>query len=186
MCVREPCDPKWLGVGPASVESPPASFCLVIAWLQSCPRSSGEWGGGAVRAHLVLAASGFVGSVFLTPFLSVPSAVDEKGGQGRWDSGEVLPSEKPLESLFHPPSFYASGPSSQALYCLPLPLTFPSSCPFSPFPFCPSLRSQSVGLHTVHTNPQGWPWGTCSVVPSCSWVSCSLPKRKLLRFLKVL
>lgn len=37
---------------------------------------------------------------FLPPFLSAPSLQWMRRGRGQWDSGDVLPSERPLESVF--------------------------------------------------------------------------------------
>lgn len=114
--------------------------------------SAEQWGTGrVVRAHLVLAASDFVGFVLLPLFLSALSAVGEKGGQGQQNSGGVLPSEKPLESLFRPVRFTPLVPlPEQALYCLPLPLDRSLQLPFQSLPFPPEHRP-SVLVSTLRT-----------------------------------
>lgn len=102
---------------------------LVVAWLQSCLPESGE----CVRTWCWLLQTSLAFS-FPDPIPPCAlSTVDEKGGQGWWDSQEALPPEKLLESSSVQLCFMPLD-SLPWLFVFLYPSTFLSNCLLSPFP----------------------------------------------------
>lgn len=144
VCVREQCN-QWCGFAliPLLWNSPPASFRSSHCMAAELSRVKVEYAEGCM-CTLVLAASDSLGSLSLAhPSLRPLYSGWEVGWGwwGRWDNGEVLPSEKPPESLLSPTSFYASAPFPLVLCCLPLPLDLFLQLPSQYFP---SLSRASV------------------------------------------